>query len=97
MKYWARLHFAGSDLILAICDENLLGKRFEEGEFVLEINNFWKGELVGEEKAKELAKKATIINAVGENAVKLVFELGLAEKGMEKKVKGIPHVQIALL
>jgi len=30
--------------VLVLCDKNLYGKRFEEGEFVLELNEFFKGE-----------------------------------------------------
>ncbi len=38
--------------IVAVCDSELLGKKFEEGKFQLEVKeNFFKGEETEEEKA----------------------------------------------
>ena len=43
--------------IVAVCDSSILGKRFERGNFQLDIKeSFYKGEEVSEEKAMEIMK-----------------------------------------
>ena len=93
---WFKRYVRGRDVVVAIADEELMGKCFEEGEFVLKVTSFFKGELLREEEVLERLKEATIINAVGERAVKVVIKAGLAtEKGV-KRVAGVPHLQVVL-
>ena len=44
----------GNDLLLAACDEELVGKKFEEGKYHLEVSDkFYNGERI----TKEVLKK----------------------------------------
>ena len=91
---WARVYRRGKDTVLALADEELMGKSFEEGEFVLKVGKFYKGKLIDEKEAMELCKEATIINAVGERAVKVVLKAGLASERSIKRISNIPHIQV---
>jgi hypothetical protein len=86
-------------LIIAICDKELIDKRFEEkkGENVLQLDltgNFFKGDEKTREESIEIINNAqkedAIFNVVGEKSCSLMKELGLINEEGIKKIKGIP-------
>ncbi len=81
--------------IVTLCDEDLIGKRLTEDFYI--NPRFYSGESMDEKKAKEILKGATIINAVGENSVKLCIEEGYVDISDVKKIKGVPHVMMVLI
>lgn len=86
-----------NEKIVAICDPELLGKVFSEGELVLNLDKyagFYSGSKVtANEAAKEL-KDATSINLVGENAIEVAKNLKLIKDSDIIKIANVPHVQI---
>lgn len=83
--------------ITAACDKELLGKKFTEGKYSLDLEKnagFYKGKLCTEKEVKKALKGAFTINLTGENAVQTALDEGMAEKGAVKKIAGIPHLQI---
>lgn len=85
----------GEDLLVAACDENLLGKRFEEGKFQLYVaKEFYEGEKVSREVFKKLLSEATIANLVGKETVECAIEIGIVDPDCVIKIKGIPHAQM---
>ncbi len=81
--------------VAAICDENLLGKEFREGEVVLKVSReYYGGEIVGKERVKEVLQSLPIIGLVGEGCIGIAVELGLADWRFVKRVAGIPHLNI---
>ena len=81
--------------IVAICDSELLGKRFEEGDRILDVREtFYKGEQVDTNRAREimidLAKEDATFNIIGERAIKLALEIGLIVKSGIGRVNNIP-------
>lgn len=82
-------------LILAICDDDLLGKTFIEGKKQLELSsNFYKGAKAEDADVVPLLTKAYAINAVGRAAVSVCIKAGLAETKNISKIKGIPFLQL---
>ena len=82
-------------LLVNICDEELLGKTFREGEVVLKVvSSFYGGEKVDEEKVKEMIEEGDIISLVGERSINIAISLGYAVASAVKKVQGIPHLNI---
>ncbi len=95
--FWVKVYYAYGDYLVAVCDEELLGKEFREKEVILKVSeSFYKGELADEEKVKEELKKATIGNIVGEKSVKIAKELGLIDEKGVKYIQGIPHAQFVI-
>ena len=83
-------------LMLAICDEELSGKKIDDGEKQLNLSSeFYKGEPMSEEELSLVIKEARIINAVGEKSVKFLQEQGLIEK--VSYVKKTPYAQVTYL
>ena len=87
--------------VVAICDSELLGKVFEEGNFQLNVKeNFYKGEEVSKEKAIEIlinmAKEDATFNIVGEQAINAAIEAKVIDKEGIKKIQDIPFALVLL-
>ena len=84
--------------LVAICDSNLLGKKFEEGNLQLDLcSNFYKGEEKGPEEVKKCIKGAYIVNVVGEESIAFCVKIGLVEKDGVLTIGGIPHAEIVMM
>lgn len=93
---YVKVYRVQGEVLLAACDEELLGKTFREGEIKLEVKErFYKGELVGEEKLESLLEEATIANLTGERCVSKAVELGYVDPERVLRVQGVPHAQMA--
>ncbi len=83
--------------IVAICDAELLGKVFEEGEMVLDLDkyrSFYDGERVDEKGVAKMLEGAGNINLVGKKTIAAASKsLNINEKNV-KKIGGVPHLQI---
>ena len=85
-------------LMLAVCDSELKGKKFYEGELQLDLSSdFYNGEEKPEEFIVELFKMAYIVNLAGEKAVSLGIKEKIIEKDHIIKVDGIPHAQCVIV
>jgi len=94
---YVKIH-KGSTIVLAICDENLIGKKFEEGDLCLDVNEaFYKGEKKTKEEVLELLKEYKNVNIVGEESVKVGIESGVISKDSIITIGGIPHAQFFVL
>ncbi len=81
--------------VIAICDDQLIGKTFEEDNKQLDLNSsFYKGDKKEGEEIKGLLKEPCIINVVGVESINLLKRLGLAENSHIIKIKEIPHTQV---
>ena len=80
--------------VVAICDKDLLGKKFEEGKLQLDLtSDFYNGDEMSEEDIIKELKDASVVNIVGEDSIKLGIKLGCVNEGNIIRIKGIPHAQ----
>lgn len=90
-----KVYKRGNNLLIGACDEELLGKKFEDGKFQIDVDkNFYEGERINPEALKKYLEDATIANLVGEKTIKCAIELGLVDPDCIIKIKGIPHAQM---
>lgn len=90
-----RIYQRGNDLLLGACDEKLLGKKFEDGKFQIEVRKeFYDGERITPEVLKKLLIEATIANLVGKDTIKCAIEAGVVDPECIIKIRGIPHAQM---
>lgn len=83
------------ETVVAICDKNLVGKVFEEGNKCLNvIKRFYGGEKMSKEEVLSLVREFKNLNVVGKESVNLVLKEGFINKENIISIKGIPHVQI---
>lgn len=95
MKFSYRLHKSGSENILAIADADIVGKKFEEGNFIIEVaEDFYSGRVCTEKDVPSLVESASIINAVGKEAVGMLISSGMVDKNMVLDIGGIFHAQV---
>ncbi|RMF06515.1 DUF424 family protein [Candidatus Woesearchaeota archaeon] len=84
-------------VLLAMCDEDILGETFEEGEAVLDLaSDFYKGEAVEEEERSSMAEDAYLINAAGKESVGWLIGKGFAEEENIITIQGVPNIQILI-
>ncbi|MCS7134728.1 MAG: DUF424 family protein [Candidatus Pacearchaeota archaeon] len=100
MQVLIRIHEAYRKIV-AVCDPELLGKKFEEGNLQLEINErFYNGKKIDEKSAIKILKKAqaedACFNFVGEKSIKIAIKAGIIDKECVLRIQGIPHA-LALL
>ncbi len=96
--FYAKVYNVGKEVLVAICDKNLLGKTFENERLRLEVKKeFYGGEVINKNKACELLSIATIANLVGKEIVSLAIELKIIEKENVIEIKNIPHAQMVVL
>lgn len=91
--FYIKLHVSQFKSLLAVCDSDLIGRKFSEGSMRLNISkSFFKGELVNEERAVLEMKKAGSLNIVGNKAIELAIKGGVVEK--ENLIEGIPFALV---
>ncbi len=82
-------------MVIGACDEELLGKRFTEGKFQINVTKkFYEGERITKKLLERFLQDATIANLVGRETVACAIKLGLVDPDSILKIKGIPHAQI---
>ncbi|MEK6888018.1 MAG: DUF424 family protein [Candidatus Aenigmatarchaeota archaeon] len=82
------------DVLLAICDEDILGRTFSDGELEITISEFYKGKNCDIADAIKLAKNATIINAVGKNIINILIEKKFVDASSVLQIGETSHVQV---
>lgn len=85
-------------VILAVCDKELLGKKFEEGKLQLDLSSkFYDGKEMQEETLLKLFKSAYIINLVGKRSINIAIKAGIIDRERVIKIKNVPHAQVVLV
>lgn len=89
-----KIHKRNNRTIVAICDDDLLGKVFEQDQKILDLSSsFYAGEPVTVEQATEVACIADIINLVGKDSVQIGLDVGVISKGVVQMIADIPYAQ----
>lgn len=85
-------------VMLAICDSNLLDKKFEDGKLQLDLSSdFYRGEEMDDEKILSYVKRTYIINLAGEESIDFGIKYKLIEKNIVVVIKKVPHAQAMLV
>ena len=82
-------------LLVAVCDSDVLGETFEEGEFSLTVTEeFYGGDEVDEGAVVDSLGRADIANIVGTRAVALAIEEGIVDEANVLEVGETRHAQL---
>jgi hypothetical protein len=85
----------GRNVLLCMCDIEILGKTLREGKIVFCVKeDFYKGARVPVEEAVSMIEMSTIVNMVGKNIVKKAIERGYVHPEAVLNIEGVPHAQI---
>jgi hypothetical protein len=95
---YIKIHRSGREVLVAVCDSELMGKRFDDGNLHIEIkDDFFGDEKVNVMEIEKALASATIANMVGERAVECAVKLGYISKENILMIKGIPCAQMVLM
>jgi uncharacterized protein len=95
-----KIHKSYRDVV-AVCDSDLIGKRFEEGRFQLDVKeSFYNGEEIPEERVVQILKRMFIedatFNIVGKDSVKAAVQAGIIDESAVGEVQGVQFALILL-
>lgn len=81
-------------LLVSVCDRDVLGETFENGELSLTVTEeFYGGEEADEERVATTLARASVGNLVGERSVSLAVERGHVEEANVLEIDGTVHAQ----
>ena len=93
MQFSVRTTDYEKNLMLNICDLDLLGKTIVEKELNMNISKSYYGDkIIEHDEAKHLMKNASIINMVGKETVSLSLEIGVGSEKSVKLIDGVPFL-----
>jgi len=83
-------------VIVAVCDLEILGKKFEEDNLELHVDEkFYKGKEIDEKQLLKLLKNAqtddACFNFVGKETIEVAAKAGIVYKDHVLTVQGVPH------
>ncbi len=88
----------GQNVVLAVCDCDLLGRTLREGKIVFHVKeDFYKGRKTSLDEAVGLIGNSTIVNLIGKHCVENAIAKGYVHPEAVLKIEGVPHAQIVKL
>ncbi len=98
LEVYVNLKKIGRNVLLAICDCEVLGRTLREGKIVFHVKDeFYNGGKVIIEDAMGMIENSTIVNMVGKNCVEKAVEKGYVHPEAVIRIEGVPHAQIVKL
>ena len=95
---YLKVYETGTDIMVAVCDKLLIGKRFTQDDLILDISErFYKGSIVKYDEVVDALNRATIANLVGPEAVKCAIDNGFVDECNVIMIDGVPHAQMVLI
>ncbi|MFB5605502.1 MAG: DUF424 domain-containing protein [Nitrosarchaeum sp.] len=93
MQFSVKVTEYQKNLMLNICDADLLGQNITQDELNITISKSYYGnQIIEKDEAKKLLETSSIINMVGKNTISLSLELGIGSEHGVKKISGIPFL-----
>ena len=95
---YVRIHVHSDDVILAACDEDILGMTFRgDGMKITVTESFYKGESLEREAFVERMKSVSVMNLVGNEVVRIASEEGYVSPGSIVEIGGVKHDQVVMM
>ncbi len=96
MEFYYAVYNQGNELIVAVCDVDILGKTFHCGEKGIKIDV--KKSFYGKNKGQigeilDHMSNATILNLVGDEIIKIALNEDLISKGCVLEIDNTVHAQ----
>ena len=90
-----KIHEAQGKRVAAVCDSELIGKRFTQNKLQLDLSSkFYAGEEMKEESFESMVESFDVINMVGERVIAIAIKQGLIKEKDIIRISGIPHAQV---
>ena len=97
-KVYVKTINRGKDIVVAVCDEEILGKTLDGGRVPFKVSEgFYKGTLGDIDEALLAIKQGTICNLVGKQIVKAAIDCKIVHERAIIYIGDVPHAQIVKL
>ncbi len=94
---YLKSYCVGHDTLVAVCDSDLIGRTFQEGDLHLSVSeDFFKGRPAAEHDVRKAFLDATIVNLVGKRSVSCGIASGIIDENCVITIDGVPHAQMVL-
>ncbi len=98
MSFRMKIYRVSGEVLVAVCDEEIVGREFKEGDLRIKISEeFYGKEKYEEEEVKRALRQATIANISGERAVKLAISIGIVDESRILKIGECWHAQMVVM
>jgi len=92
-----KVHTRGAEVLVAACDERLLGRTLRKGELRLHVSSFYGGDRMTPEEFIATLRAATIANFVGRETVGAAQRAGFVGEDGVLWIEGEPHAQMFVM
>jgi len=90
-----KVHRRGSGILIAACDEGLLGRLLKDDKLRLDVSDeFYGGDQGGEKMLVSRLAMATMANLVGEVVCRIAAEHDFIDPDCLITIEGVPHAQM---
>jgi len=94
-EMYLKSHQHGTQTLIAVCDCDILGKKFAEGHLKIEVcPGFFGGEKVSCSEVESALADATMANFVGCKTVEHAISLGYVDKDNVLSIDGVLYAQM---
>jgi len=94
-EMYLKSHQQGRETLIAVCDCDILGKKFAEGHLKIEVSpDFFGGEKASCSEVKAALAAATMANFVGCKTVEHAISLGYVERDNVLSIDGVLYAQM---
>ncbi|MDM7935434.1 MAG: DUF424 family protein [Methanothrix sp.] len=94
-EMYLRTYREGGEVLVAVCDCDILGRRFVDGVLHIDVKaDFFGEDPASEEEVEAALSRATIANLVGSRTVEHAIRLGYIERENVLFIDGIPCAQM---
>ncbi len=96
--YRMKVYKVKGEILVAVCDSELVGQTFREGDLKLEVKeDFYGKNDACEEDVKKALRMATIANITGKRSVELAIRLGIVDRDKVIEIGGCLHAQMVVM
>ena len=95
MQFSVRISDYQKNIMVNMCDTELIGKHIVDGKLKIHISeNYYGAKIVDTDEAISLLKSASIMNLVGKETISLAIDLGIGSESGVKIISDIPFLII---
>jgi len=82
-----------NNMMLNICDEELLGRVIKKDDFQMNISKSYFGQrIIERSEAEDLMKKCSILNMAGKETIEMSINLKIGTRQGVKEIDGVPFL-----